>query len=299
MNYIILDMEWNQPLHPKALITEPITLHAEIVQIGAVKLDAHFREESTFDALITPKYYKKMHKKVASLTGITTDELKEGLPFLNVFERFKQWCGEDFAFLTWGPDDIPVLKSNLTLHSIDTAWIPFSYNLQIIFDRQITHEHRQVSLERALEILNETGEEAHNALNDAKSTAIVCRHLDMDKGINEYASAQKNDTDIGDGTTYRSKGSAVRNKDVNTFECPFCSKEVTCKEFVRQNYDKTLAIATCNCGKDFFVRLKFKKINNRYKVNRMIYPMNLEYEEYYQKKRAQALSAKNKLVFSI
>lgn len=299
MNYIILDMEWNQPLHPKALITEPITLHAEIVQIGAVKLDAHFREESTFDALITPKHYKKMHKKVASLTGITTDELKEGLPFLDVFERFKQWCGEDFAFLTWGPDDIPVLKSNLTLHSIDTAWIPISYNLQIIFDRQITHEHRQVSLERALEILNETGEEAHNALNDAKSTAIVCRHLDMDKGINEYASAQKNDTDIGDGTTYRSKGSAVRNKDVNTFECPFCNKGVTCKEFVRQNYDKTLAIATCNCGKDFFVRLKFKKINNRYKVNRMVYPMNLEYEEYYQKKRAQALSAKNKLVFSI
>ena len=39
MNYIVIDLEWNQPLSPQRMIREPFNLGGEIIQIGAVKID--------------------------------------------------------------------------------------------------------------------------------------------------------------------------------------------------------------------------------------------------------------------
>ena len=38
MNYIVLDMEWNQANSYSEMVKDPIMLTGEIVQIGAVKL---------------------------------------------------------------------------------------------------------------------------------------------------------------------------------------------------------------------------------------------------------------------
>ena len=43
MNYIVLDLEWNQPFSNKTAIKSPVFLKGEIVQIGAVKLDDSFK----------------------------------------------------------------------------------------------------------------------------------------------------------------------------------------------------------------------------------------------------------------
>ena len=72
MQYIILDMEWNQPWPgsysaKKAL---PSPLRGEIVQIGAVRLLENRTVADEFQILIQPKYFKKMNRKVSSLTGI-------------------------------------------------------------------------------------------------------------------------------------------------------------------------------------------------------------------------------------
>ena len=36
---IVLDLEWNQPFSMRSMITTPVRLHGEIIQIGAVKLN--------------------------------------------------------------------------------------------------------------------------------------------------------------------------------------------------------------------------------------------------------------------
>ncbi len=292
MNYIILDMEWNQPLYSQMTVTEPVILHAEIVQIGAVKLDESFNIIDTYNVLIAPKYYKKMHKKVQQLTKITTEELQNGIPFLKAFEDFSLWCGEQFSIFTWGPDDIPVLRDNLILHSIDTSWIPKCYNLQIVFDAQITKEHRQISLCRALETVGESGEDAHNALNDAKNTAIVCKHLDMTNGINNYEELNlqfftPNATECDTGeNTYLTKREALRDKALVEFECPVCKSHAVCCDFVRQNAGKTLAVAHCKNGDEFFVRFKFARLaDGKIRVKRAIYPMDNEYKVFYKKRK--------------
>lgn len=69
MNYIVLELEWNQPYSMKSMIRSPVYLQGEIIQISAVKLDEQFNLLDTFKIMVTPKYYRFM---VFPLT----DELK-------------------------------------------------------------------------------------------------------------------------------------------------------------------------------------------------------------------------------
>ena len=110
MNYIVLDLEWNQPFDMKSMVRSPVRLHGEIIQIGAVKLDESYHILDTFKIMVSPKHYTKMHKKVTKLTGITTEDLQYGFQFPVAFKYFRKWCGEEFAFLTWGPDDVEMLR---------------------------------------------------------------------------------------------------------------------------------------------------------------------------------------------
>ena len=153
MQYIVLDMEWNQPWpgSPSAKKVLPSPIRGEIVQIGAVRMPRDGEVADEFQTLIRPAYYKKMNRKVASLTGIKDSVLKErGKPFREAMQAFHDWCGEDAAFLTWGFDDIVILKENLTLYGMDTAWVDTWYNAQLIFNAQTDGSSAQKSLSSAM-----------------------------------------------------------------------------------------------------------------------------------------------------
>lgn len=158
MDYIVLDMEWNQPFSAKHMVKTPVLLHGEVVQIGAVKLDENYQY---------------------------------GFPFPVAMNHFQKWCGEKFVFFTWGSDDSGMLRDNMILHGLNTDWLPKTYDIQMIFDDQITKEKRRISLSSAVEIIGEPAFDAHDALNDARSTACVCWHLDMARGLSGYAELQK------------------------------------------------------------------------------------------------------------
>ena len=65
---IVLDLEWNQPSSPKAMVRSPVFLRGEIIQIGAVKLNEDLEIIDTFKIMVKPKYYRTMHKTVSGLT---------------------------------------------------------------------------------------------------------------------------------------------------------------------------------------------------------------------------------------
>ena len=61
MQYIVLDMEWNQPW-PGSYAAQkvlPVQIHGEIIQIGAVRLLETGKIADEFQVLVRPKYYKK------------------------------------------------------------------------------------------------------------------------------------------------------------------------------------------------------------------------------------------------
>ena len=106
MQYIILDLEWNQPLSKQQMVRTPFKLRGEIIQIGAVKVDENMQTIDTFNIMIKPKHYCTMHKKIQELTDITDAHLESGVQFEDAICKFRAWCGDEFEFLTWGPEDI-------------------------------------------------------------------------------------------------------------------------------------------------------------------------------------------------
>lgn len=306
MNYIVLDMEWNQPYNMKSMIKKPLMLHGEIVQIGAVKLDENYHALDTFKIMVSPKYYTKMNEKVSELTKITTEKLRYGFPFPAAFRYFKKWCGEEFAFLTWGPDDIDILRDNMILHNLNTEWIPSSYNIQVIFDDQITKEKRQVSLSYAMKRIGEPALEAHDALNDAKNTVCICLHLDMAKGLAEYAILQEQMKSYKSHTytrhtkerspstrVYSTRAAALNDPKLIRFFCPICGSHVKCVDIVRQNSDKFICIGKCENGDELFVRFKFTKWSDgKFSVSRILYEMDEGNKSYYLSKKQQTEESK-------
>ena len=56
MNYIVLDLEWNQAITYADMIKNPVLLTGEIIQFGAVKLNGNFEYEDTFNCRVSPIY---------------------------------------------------------------------------------------------------------------------------------------------------------------------------------------------------------------------------------------------------
>ena len=179
MNYIVFDLEWNQPSSKDEKITEPIPFCGEIIQIGAVRLDEEFNVTGTFNVMVKPIFYVKMNSVVEKLTGIGDERLKAGTSFFDAYRNFIEFCGDEFCLLSWGGDDITVLKANMKIHGISVEKFPPTYNLQRIFGRQVAKTKKQVSLEDAVFLLGEPPYLAHDALNDAMSAALVCKHLNL------------------------------------------------------------------------------------------------------------------------
>lgn len=240
MYYITLDLEWNQAYAQKALAVQrqlSARLRGEVIQIGAVKLDKNLRICGSYQVIVKPKYYKRLHKHVSELTGITQDQMDMGTPLPIAAERFKKWCGDDFAFLTWGPDDIPMLKENFHVHHIPSEWLERTYDLQQIFNKQTDGGSKQRSLEFAMEHFEIPQTlPAHDALNDAYFTALVAQKLNIAEGIKSYDDSQGEylessvigDADAGDDG-YVTIGELLDDDLVKHPKCPICHAEMTSK----------------------------------------------------------------------
>ena len=199
MQYIVLDMEWNQPW-PGSYAAQkvlPVQIHGEIIQIGAVRLLETGKIADEFQVLVRPKYYKKLNSRVSKLTGLRDARLREeGLSFPEALERFRDWIGGPCIFLTWGFDDITVLEDNILLHDGEPDWITQWYNAQMIFNAQTGCGNTQKALSTAMELLGiEPSRPAHDALGDAYHTAIICSRLDLPRGIAEYKQALQSHAD--------------------------------------------------------------------------------------------------------
>ena len=233
MYYIALDLEWNQAYHEKAISVQKrlsLRLRGEVIQIGAVKLDKNLNLCGSYQIIVKPKFFKKINKHVSILTGITQEQADSGISFPEAIERFRKWCGKDFAFLTWGPDDIPMFKENFNVHGIDSSWLDSSYDLQRIFARQTHDTKKQRSLEYAMEYFEIPQTlPAHDALNDAYFTALVAAKLDFYGGIRDYDIADGEvlsecvvgDADGGDDG-YVTIGELLDEDFVKAPQCPLC-----------------------------------------------------------------------------
>lgn len=272
MYYITLDLEWNQAYAEKALSVQKRLsrrLRGEVIQIGAVKLDKNMNPCGSYQTIVKPKYFKKIHKHVSVLTGITQDQMDLGIGLPEAAERFKKWCGRDFVFLTWGPDDIPMLKENFRVHDIPSAWLDSTYDLQQIFNRQTDDSTKQRSLEYAMEYFEiPQNLPAHDALNDAYFTALVAAKLDVAEGIRTYNERRGSvlyDTVIGDADAgedgYVTIDELLDDEIAKAPKCPIC-KGVLSEKFKTLHSKGQRYSTVFNCKKDGNILLSLKLHRN-------------------------------------
>lgn len=263
MNYIILDMEWNQAVDRSKVVQSPVILRGEVIQIGAVKTDDSFDLIDSMKINIAPKYYRRMNRHVEKITGITNAQLSKGEKFPAAFERFKAWCGDDFRFITWGFDDVAMLSDNMALHGLDPSWGSDYINLQLIYKNQIDNERTQWSLSDAVERLQIPLDiQAHDAMNDAWFTYEICRRLDMQKGLAEYSCMSagariplRRDI-IKNIREYKQVLSDPRVRDI---PCPDCQAVMKPQEWLSFGGGRKSVIARCEQHGQFLVKLSCKK----------------------------------------
>lgn len=287
MNYIIFDLEWNQCASESEILTDPVCLPGEIIEIGAVKLDDSFQKVDELRLYIKPKYYSKLHRRIVTLTGIRDKVLaEEGLPFPEAYDRFMDFCGEEYSFMTWSTSDLPILVDNMLLHGIDISSLPDTYDLQRIFCNEIMRFSRRMSLDDALKVLNEKGDIAHDALNDSRNTALVCNHLDLEEYGGEYVSRAFAEQPLK--AVFDSPKAALEDEGLKQYQCPWCGETVTGEPWLRMEHDEYISMGRCSEGDEILLTLELTRTSpNRFHPRRIFYEMSDDlWEEYSDKKDA-------------
>lgn len=178
MDYVVLDLEWNQASDNRDARSRLLTF--EIIEIGAVKLNSRMEIIDTFQELICPQVYEEMHSVTERLIGIHMEELQGKRKFTEVAGDFLKWCGTDFMFGTWGPQDLTELQRNMRFFGMEplgTGPVRF-YDIQKLFSIAYEDQKSRRSLEYAVDFLNiEKNGAFHRALSDAWYTARVLQMI--------------------------------------------------------------------------------------------------------------------------
>lgn len=272
MDYIVLDLEWNQSAKGKDFQVEGMPF--EIIQLGAVKLDKEMNMAGQYSAFIKPKVYLKLHDKVREMLGITQQDIDKGVDFEVAAKEFLEWCGDDYMFVTWGSADLTELQRNMNYYGIKNTFPqPFLfYDLQKLYSIQFLNGKDRVSLKCAIDELGvEDGGGYHSAINDALYTARIMQKMDFEsvslyKSIDTYIIPKSRKKEIymnfGNYQKYISKGfksgdTAMSDRVVRSCECFLCKKPM--KRLIRWfSTNSKVHYGLFLCEKHGLIRGKFK-----------------------------------------
>lgn len=240
MNYIVLDLEWNQSDEASG---NPQGLNFEIIEIGAIKLNSKRLMVGEFSQLIRPQIYRELHKITSKLIHMQMQELETGRPFREVMDKFLEWCGTDYIFCTWGSLDLGELQRNMKYYGMPPlADKPFPFlDVQKLFSIEFEDGKSRRSLEYAVDFLKITKDiPFHRAFSDAYYTGKILSQLQDEKLLESYsydvfnpAQRRKDEVSVIFDTyakyiskTFPTKQAAMEDKEVISTRCYLCHKNI-------------------------------------------------------------------------
>lgn len=239
MNYIVMDLEWNQGGSNER---EARALNFEIIEIGAVKMNEEKVMVSEFSRLIKPQVYHELHKITSKLIHMQMQELEHGKPFPKVMEEFQNWYGEEVTFCTWGPLDLMELQRNMQYYGMEPlAQGPLRFlDVQKLFSIAFEDGKSRKSLEYAVDFLKiEKDIPFHRAFSDAyyagKVLSVipekVCENYSYDLFHPPVTKADEVHV-VFDGYAkyisriFANKTAALADKEVISSKCYLCHKNL-------------------------------------------------------------------------
>lgn len=262
MNYIILDLEWNQSARGKNFEQKQIPF--EIIQIGAVKLNEDGKVQDIFNSVVRPTVYKKLHSAVKEVVALTDEELRNGLSFQEAFIKLMQFCGDEYIFCTWGSQDLWQLQQNMQYYHIENAFpkVMKYYDVQKLFSIVFEDGKLRRTVEHAVDVFDFAKDMPfHSAVNDARYVAKIFQRLMENKEAMERVSVdyykppltKKEEVCLRFKTyskyVYRvfdSREEAMGDKSVSSIKCPICRTALRKKVmWFSSNTKKYYCVAKC------------------------------------------------------
>ena len=271
MNYIIMDLEWNQPISHQNRTYREVgdRLIFEMIQIGAVKMNEALEILDSLSVPICPTCYVKIHPRIRRMTGLGPEILDQAPAFREAMDRFLAWCGEDYVLLTWGCDDISVLQQNLDFFDYHPELPPIC-DIQHLFSDAHKLQNR-MGLKPAMDMLGLEPQEDmqfHNAVNDAYYTALVFQKTPDPADALKYPQTPRqlihpaHETSHGKvkGEYFDSIAQALESEAAASPKCPVCGRRVSLEQggYVAQAPDKYIGLAKCNSHGMLLVRIRFR-----------------------------------------
>lgn len=185
MNYMVFDLEFNQGFNFKNENVKTINPKCpfEIIDIGAVKLNEDLDTISTFDELIKPTIYRRLHPLIKKMTGITKESLKAARPFNEIYKEFNDFISDVDILCVWGTVDIKELLRNMEYHNLDISIVPKEFiDVQHYASRHLESlSNNSVGLGTAAKLMNiPLDTQLHKAFNDAYYTAEVFKKINRE-----------------------------------------------------------------------------------------------------------------------
>lgn len=246
MDYVIFDLEWSRNIR-KVIPGCP----DEIIQIGAVKYDKNLKYKGGFNRFIKPGVYETLDKRVAQITGITKEHLMRfGVPFSEAFREFKAFIGHDSVVMSWGSQDIQILRINAQYYNKKTK-LTFMQNFSDLqryaAARLKSGDKQQMGLKTAAELCQIAYDEEtlHDAHVDATISGEVFVHVFEKKSFQ--------------GTVYNAAEPRQPAKESQTpadtfiIKCPECGEVLKNKSgwFEQANAERFFALMRCKtCKRD-------------------------------------------------
>ena len=268
--FVVFDMEWNQPMPGKEYSFDVSKLTGEIIEIGALKYvydNGEIIFKDTFSTSIVPVQYTKLHYHVKKVTHKKNVDLLKGIPFKEAYSLFRDFCG-DAILVGWGSSDPGMLKMNLAFFGMDPKLDMFFLDLQPIFSLFAGLRGSQRSVEAAVDFYNiDKNEIFHSATADAHYTGAVFEEIFKHNKPSEVISAISSssiDPDVPSDFSFvgpecldstSAFASAVRFMK----KCPLCEADLNVKIPAFRIRKSQYALLECRQHGELFSRTRVKK----------------------------------------
>lgn len=272
MNYIIMDLEWNN-----AYMKSTQKFVNEIIEIGAVKLNEQLEIVDTYSELIKPTVSKKLRTRIKDLTHITNEDVFGGKPFKEAISLLEEWVGDDAIVMTWGDTDIRTMLTNfkcfLKKDKIDfiKQYVDLQRYCQCFIDMENV---QQAGLSYAADCLEIDAEKYphHRALDDSFLSAECFKKVYNKEKLNEFIKIC--DADFYARLAFKpyiikSKNDPLIDKNLFNCYCDICGGKVEIlKKWKFMNQSFRGVFYCTNCDREFRVNLRIKKFYDRLDIKR-------------------------------
>lgn len=277
MNYVILDLEWNQSNTGEEPEIKEIPF--EIIDIGAIKLSSDRMMIDEFNQLVKPTVYLHMHKITSKIIHLHMRDLQKGRPFQEVMAEFKDWCGKDYVFCTWGPLDLYELQRNIRFYGMEPlSTVPIRFlDVQKLFSIAYEDKKSRRSLEYAIDYLEiEKDIPFHRAFSDAYYTAKVLEKLEdsvlenysidtfvLPKTREEEVHVMFHDYMKYISREFEDKQQAMEDREVISTKCYLCHKNLRKKiRWFTPNGKHYYSVAACPVHGSMKSKIRIRKSEN-------------------------------------